>query len=270
MKRYHLFEFCDLPWLPTALRSLTPTFLEAAFRVLGSYQVAVAPLAEALRATGSKRLLDLGSGGAGPLPQLLTGLAKQEQLLVRATMSDKFPNLMALSEAAQRDPERLSFLSDSVDATAVPPEQTGLRTMFQLLHHFPPEVARAILQDAVDKGQGIAIFEVTQRRILGVVMALLIPFLVLLLTPFIRPLRLWRLLLTYVLPLSPLLIAWDAVVSTLRSYTEAELWQLTGSLSGAPYVWKQGSGRHLTMEVTWLIGYPAPSLPPIPSVAQEA
>ncbi len=268
MRRYHLFEFCDLPWLPASLRSLTPTFLEAAFRRLGSYQVAVPPLAEVLRATGSTRLLDLGSGGAGPLPQILDGLARREHLAIRATMSDKFPNLAALSEAARHDPERLSFLSESIDATAVPPEQTGLRTMFQLLHHFPPATARAILQDAVDKGQGIAIFEVTKRHLLGIVMALLIPFLVLLVTPFVRPLRLWRLLLTYVVPLSPLIIAWDAVVSTLRSYTEAELWQLTGSLVGTPYLWKQGRGRHLTMEVNWLIGYPAPPLPLPPSLTQ--
>lgn len=259
MKRRQLFEFCDLPWLPAVLRSLTPTFLEAAFRVLGSYQVAVRPLAEALRATGSTRLLDLGSGGAGPLPQLLDGLAQREGLHVQATLTDKFPNLAALAGAVQRDPARLSFLSESIDATQVPSQQTGLRTMFQLLHHFPPPLARAILQDAVDKQQGIAIFEVTQRRPLGIVLALLIPPLVWLLTPFTRPLSGWRLLLTYLFPVAPLLIAWDALVSTLRSYTPDELTDLTASLHGPNYLWTQGSGRHLLTEVTWLIGHPAPS-----------
>jgi len=260
MKRRQLFEFCDLPWLPSGLRSLTPTFLEAAFRLLGSYQVAVRPLGEALRATGSSHILDLGSGGAGPLPLLLDALAAQG-LPVRATMTDKFPNVVALAAAAQSDPQRLSFLPDSVDATAVPKDLVGLRTMFQLLHHFPPQTAQAILQDAVDNEQGIALFEVTQRRIVGVLLALLIPFLVLLVTPLIRPLRIGRLVLTYVLPLAPLIIAWDAVVSTLRSYTEPELWQMTRSLHGVPYIWKQGSGRHGLTEVNWLIGYPAPELP---------
>ena len=257
MKRYHLFEFCDLPWLPPFFRSLTPQFLEAAFRLLGSYSVAVPMLAKALRATGSMELLDLGSGGAGPLPQLLDGLAKDHGLMVRATMSDKFPNHAALSAAVRRDPERLSFLPDSVDATAVPAHAAGLRTMFQLLHHFPPETARAILQDAVRCRRGIAIFEVTQRRLLGVVLALLIPFVVLLVTPLVRPLRLWRLLLTYVVPIAPLVIAWDALVSTLRSYTEDELRAMTDSLDGPAYVWQIGHGRKLLSEVTWLIGYPA-------------
>ncbi len=257
MKRYHLFEFCDLPWLPPFFRSLTPTFLEAAFRLLGSYSVAVSPLADALRATGSRELLDLGSGGAGPLPQLLDGLAKQEGLSVRAKMSDKFPNVAAFAEAVRRDPARLSYLSTSVDATSVPADETGLRTMFQLLHHFPPAVARAILQDAVSKQRGIAIFEVTQRRLLGVVLALLIPFVVFVVTPLIRPHRPLRLLLTYVLPIAPLVIAWDALVSTLRSYSEPELRALTEELSGPPFVWKVGHGRKLLTEVTWLIGHPA-------------
>ncbi len=259
MKRYHLFEFCDLPWLPPFLRSLTPTFLEAAFRLLGSYSVAISPLADALRATGSRELIDLGSGGAGPLPLLLDGLAKQEGLLVRAKMSDKFPNVVALSEASRRDPERLSFVSTSVDATAVPEHEMGLRTMFQLLHHFPPDAARAILQDAVSKQRGIAIFEVTQRRMIGVVLALLIPFVVFVVTPLIRPISPLRLFLTYVLPIAPLIIAWDALVSTLRSYTESELHELTAGLGGPSFVWKVGHGRKLLTEVTWLIGHPAAS-----------
>ena len=174
-------------------------------------------------------------------------------------MTDKFPNVVALAAAAQSDPQRLSFLPDSVDATAVPKDLVGLRTMFQLLHHFPPQTAQAILQDAVDNEQGIALFEVTQRRILGVVMALLIPFLVLLVTPLIRPLRIGRLVLTYVLPLAPLMITWDGFVSTLRSYTPAELTAMTQSLTGPRYHWSQGHAWKGLQKISWLIGYPEPA-----------
>ena len=51
--------------LPALLRSATPVFLEAVFRSLRTYRVAVKPLAEVLRATRSTEILDLGSGGAG-------------------------------------------------------------------------------------------------------------------------------------------------------------------------------------------------------------
>ncbi len=45
----------------------------------------------------------------------------------------------------------------------VPRELKGFRTMFTSFHHFPPEEARAILQNAVDAGEGIGIFEITRR-----------------------------------------------------------------------------------------------------------
>ena len=44
----------------------------------------------------------------------------------------------------------------------MPDELGGFRTLFNAFHHFPPERARAILEDAVHKGQGIGVFEFTR------------------------------------------------------------------------------------------------------------
>ncbi|MBP6742812.1 MAG: hypothetical protein KA244_08185 [Deltaproteobacteria bacterium] len=259
MARHHLFEFCDLAWLPTSLRSLTPTFLEAAFRITRSYTVAATPLAAALRQTADRQLLDLGSGGAGPVLTVRSLLASREGLEVKATLSDKFPSHAALHSAQQRQPGHIDFIRESVDATQVPADLPGFRTMFQILHHFRPDTARAILQDAVDCQRGIAIFEVTQRTPLGFLQLLLLPFAVLFATPFVRPLPLWRLLLTYVLPLAPLMITWDGFVSTLRSYTPAELTAMTQSLTGPRYHWSQGHAWKGLQKISWLIGYPEPA-----------
>jgi hypothetical protein len=258
MRRAQLFEFCDLPRLPAPLRSLTPTFLSAAFSATRSYTVAAKPLGEALRKTGARELLDLGSGGAAPLRLVLGELERREGLRVRALLSDKFPDEAALQVACQHRESagRLSYLVDSVDATAVPRQLTGFRTLFQLLHHFPPQAARSVLQDAVQAGVGIAVFEVTQRRVLGLLQALLVPFGVWLFTPFVRPLPLWRLVLTYLFPVIPLVVFWDALVSTLRSYTPDELGELCAGLVGPRYRWVQGGAWKGLQKITWLIGYP--------------
>ncbi len=261
MKRIQFFEFCDMVTLPALLRSATPVFLEAVFRSLRTYRVAVKPLAEVLRATRSTEILDLGSGGAGPLPQVLSGLAAQENLHVVATLSDKFPNTAAFSEAVRKDPQRLSFLPHSVSATAVPKNQAGVRTLFQLLHHFPPETAQAILQDAVSNRRGIAIFEVTQRHVLGLVLSLFLPLLVLLVTPFVRPVRFSRLFFTYLVPVLPCVVLWDSLISHLRSYTEAELLAMTRNLSGPAYVWKVQTLGRRPFQVLSLLGYPQPPTP---------
>lgn len=53
------------------------------------------------------------------------------------------------------------------------------------------------------------------------------------LTPLLRPLRLSRLLLTYVVPLIPTLVAWDGTVSALRAYSPDELLEIARSIPGA-------------------------------------
>jgi hypothetical protein len=145
-----------------------------------------------------------------------------------------------------------------VDAVAVPETLTGIRTLINGFHHFPPDSARAILQDAVTRRAPIVILETLQRSRRNVASMVAIPLVVLGLTPRIRPLSLQRLALTYLVPLAPALIAWDSAVSIMRCYTPGELLAMANSLEGPRYVWEAGSYRYRAMPVTYLIGYPAP------------
>ncbi len=143
-----------------------------------------------------------------------------------------------------------------VDATDVPVDLPGLRTLFTAFHHFDPTDARAVLQDAVDAGQGIAIFEQTQRSIAGLLFMLLLPLLALLATPLLRPFRWSRLFWTYVIPAIPLVLCFDGIVSCLRTYSDDELQTMVDDLEGTPYVWRFGRARTLLspLGVRYLIG----------------
>jgi len=110
--------------------------------------------------------------------------------------------------------------------------------MFSSFHHFPPAEARAILQDAVNCRQGIGIFEMTGRDAATILRIFMAPFFVMRLTGSIRPFRWSRLLLTYLIPVIPLVVMMDGIVSCLRTYTIPELTELTGSLEGTPYDWE--------------------------------
>src|SRR5262249_52994119 len=136
--------------------------------------------------------------------------------------------------------------------------------LFSSFHHFRPEAARGILKDAVRSRQGIGVFEATQRSLPALLAMLLTPLFVLLITPFIRPWRLSRLFWTYLLPVVPLVVLFDGIVSCLRTYTPAELRALAASVPGSDtYVWEIGEqrGRPGTLPVTYLVGYPAPGRP---------
>jgi hypothetical protein len=75
-------------------------------------------------------------------------------------------------------------------------------------------------------------------------------------TPLIRPRRWWILALTYLVPILPLLILWDGVVSSLRTYAPADLERLTTGLGSDGYRWSSGVHRVQGMVITYLIGQP--------------
>ena len=171
------------------------------------------------------------------------------------TLTDRYPNLEAFHRARAQSGGRLAFHPEPVDAAAMPTGLRGFRTMFTAFHHSTPEAARANLADAVRKGQGIGIFEVTERSARCIAGTLISPLLVLAATPFIRPFRWSRLLWTYLVPLVPALVLWDGVVSCLRSYPPDEMRALAEGLG--VYDWEAGQlTGPAPIPVRYLVGAP--------------
>ncbi|MDW3196440.1 MAG: hypothetical protein R8G66_28960 [Cytophagales bacterium] len=50
--------------------------------------------------------------------------------------------------------------------------------------------------------------------------------------PFIRPFKFGRILFTYLIPIVPLFVLWDGVVSSLRTYSIKEMNELVADLKG--------------------------------------
>lgn len=255
VRRLQLIELEDQAWFPATLRDLSTDYLHFMQGVL-KLEGVVLPLVErAVRQTGVTEIVDLCSGGSGPLPGVLDRLSGVG-LPLHATLTDLYPNLDAFGAIASHAGGRIGFVHASVDARAVPPELTGLRTIFNGFHHFAPVDAVAVLRDAVDAGQPIAIFEVSERSVRNILPVLLVPISVWFATPFMRPFSWTRLLWTYPVPLVPLTCLWDGVVSQFRAYGVEELRQL-GRQAG-PFTWEAGQvpmagGR---TRLTYLIGVP--------------
>jgi hypothetical protein len=222
------------------------------------YSVAAPLLARALTRMGEGRIVDLCSGGGGPWLDLVRRIPATGGPVVRVTLTDAFPNRAAYARLGQQTAGLVGGETESVPATQVPERLGGFRTLFTALHHFPPPAARAILADAVRRRSGIGVFEITERSFLSLIGMLVLPLMVLLATPFIRPFRWSRLLLTYLVPLVPLAVWFDGTVSCLRSYTPAELLELARGLGDDGYTWDAGMVRSapLVTRVTYLIGVP--------------
>ena len=134
MGRLHLFEFEDLKWLPKIFRRFITDLLAYQMDRFGIYHAAHEKIEEV--SLGLRRNINL-------------------------VLTDKYPNVEAFETLRQ---SYVQPITASVDAAKVLPHLKGFRTMFTAFHHFKPEQARNILQDAVHANMPIGIFEITERK----------------------------------------------------------------------------------------------------------
>ncbi|RKH74190.1 class I SAM-dependent methyltransferase [Corallococcus aberystwythensis] len=252
LPRLHLFEFLDQSWLPALLRRGEVDYLHVVLDRVRPYDAVAPQLGDLLRMSGTNRIIDLCSGTGGPWRTLLPALRRvhgEAEVVLTDLHPTPVPEL----------PAGAQYRDTPVDVTRIPEELTGVRTLFEALHHFRPKQARALLADAATRGVPIAAFELTQRSLPYVLFQLLLIIpLVWGFTPLIRPVRWWRLLFTYLVPIIPLLILWDGVVSSLRTYAPEDLEELTEGLDANGYKWHTGVHRAQGMNITYLIGLPRP------------
>jgi hypothetical protein len=250
--RFHLFEFEDQPWFPDAIRAGGTDYLRFVFSKLDLYASAAPVISELLNRSGDCNVLDLCSGGGGPIAKI------QEKLPAKIcfTLSDKFPNVPAYKFLRRKSGGKINFIEIPVDADNVPASHPGVRVLFSSAHHFHPEKLKAILKNAVDNDRPIAVFDGGNKNVfmLGGIL-LFHPLAFVLLTPFLRPLRLSRILFTYFLPLIPLYTIWDGCISVLRLYSAADLLKLAMDVDNTKYEWHSGKLKsRFGLEICYLAG----------------
>jgi hypothetical protein len=257
MRRLDVMEIEDQPWCPAAIRDGGTDWLGFMANATKGFS-AIAPLVRgAMERTKTTRVLDLCSGGGGPWPTLAPALRESGDVNVELT--DAYPNLDGLKRLSDGSSGLLSFRESPIDATDVPEELDGVRTMFNCFHHFSPSQARAVIGDAVKKRRGIAIFEGCDNRAIGTMLVLTQLPALYALTPFVRPFKWSRIALTYVLPLIPGLVLVDGVLSMMRLYMADELKELVASVDGhESFDWNIGNTRvkRAPVGITHLVGVP--------------
>lgn len=261
-RRLHLFEWEDQPWLPRALRDFMTHHLQYTFShpKAGALREAIVDiLAPPLQRSGESSIVDVCSGGGGPLISALPHLSKRLGTQVTATLTDLFPNESAFREIARTTQGAVTGELRPVSAFDVPAELGGFETVFTALHHFRPDDAKRVLADAVAKGRTIAVIEPFNRKSVvltgmgGVAIGLLR-------TPFMGRMTLARFLWTYPVPVAPLMFGWDGLISCLRAYSSEEMLAM-GRAAGPDYHWTVGEREvalgWASLTLTFMIGEPS-------------
>lgn len=256
LNRIQLFEFGDQKWFPNTLRDYTTDFLQFVVNKLDVYRPIVPIIEKGLSKTSNSKIVDLASGAGGGWLHLRKLLIKKYPNL-RVTLTDVYPNLEALGGVAANGGETFEFVPTAVDARSVLPTMKGMRTLFLSLHHFCPQDATLILGSAIEARMPIAVFELQERGVKSLLAMLFSPLNVLFVTPFIGSFKISRFFFTYIIPLVPLIVLWDGVVSALRTYSETEMQQL---IEATPqyqtFEWEVGRINHKGLPILYLLGYP--------------
>ncbi len=217
------------------------------------YKPIIPILKKGLKKGGTNQIVDLGSGGGGGLIWLNSELKKDIPDL-KIILTDFYPNIPAFKLTKQKA-NNFEFIENPIDARNVPTELKGMRTQFLSLHHFKPTDAKQILQNAIDNSSSIAIFEAQERSLPSIIAMIFSPLSVLLTTPFIRPFKIGRIFFTYFIPVVPLFVLWDGIVSSLRTYSVKEMNELVKDLNGTDqYDWEINKVKSGPSIVLYLLG----------------
>lgn len=259
MARMHLFEIEDQSWCPRFVRETSTDFLLGLYNVLNIYEPAFKKIAETLAKTKVNAIVDCCSGSGGTIPHLRNYLDKNNSSDVVINLTDKFPNEARFSQLEAAYPNKIIGCKISQDATKLPANFKGMRTFFSSFHHFRPEHARKILQDAVNNNAPIGVFECSRRHPIDFLRALISPVMLLAIVPFAKQLTWKKFFFTYILPITPFTNMWDYIASNFRTYSSKELHQLISQLDAPGYHWEVGQlwSKKATCYVPYLIGYKA-------------
>ena len=268
MKRIELFEFEDFNWLPSSIRTGATNLIMVLHRMVGTSEVLANLLLHVKSKVDFNQIVDLGSGSGGPMLETIQKvnekLSSNEQ--IRLLLTDLYPNAKKVNAINELNLPNVKYHPESLNALKLKEAPTGLKTMIASFHHMKPEVAQQILQKAEKNKQPILIYELAQNNIPVLLWWLFLPISLLILiimslfmTPFVKPLKLQQLFFTYLLPLIPLVYAWDGQASLMRTYTFKDIEELLGNRNNVDFVWEIADAKKENGKKAgyYILGYPS-------------
>jgi hypothetical protein len=266
MKRLELFEFEDYNWLPGVIRSGITNILMVLHRLAGTSDVIARLIKEIKVKHNFTQIVDMGSGSGGPMFEVIKKLNdSDEKEEVNLVLSDYHPNPTIVDNTNQQNIPNVKYHENSLDATNIGDTPEGLKTMIASFHHMDPEKAKKILKSAESNRQPILIYEIAKNNVPTLLWWILLPISLVILivmsmvmTLFVRPLSLFQLLFTYVIPIIPIIYAWDGQASLMRTYTFDDVESLLGKKRDVGYQWfigdaKKANGKKMGY---YIMGYP--------------
>jgi hypothetical protein len=214
-----LKELEDYEGFPKNLRQFQMDFIGIMTRLLHLYKPLVPMIETHLSKNRKRQIMDLCSGSGQPAIYIHQQLQKIEGTL----LTDKFPQVI-------NEIDRVIYVKHSVDILKMNFEAQYFYTMYNAFHHFTDEEQKEIVSKLSAAKASFLIVEILQPNLLSLLQVILASTLgQLLITPFIKPFSLTRLLFTYIIPINIFTVLYDGVISVIKSKSVKEYKKLLGN-----------------------------------------
>jgi hypothetical protein len=199
-------ELEDYSWFPPVLRNFQLEYIGFVVTTFKLYDVFVNYINTLPLPVQS--MTDLCSGSGEPAISIF----RKCRCFSSLSLSDKYPNVSKLNDS--RVPDGIL----RADVLAMEFKHGTYYTMFNAFHHFKDEEKLKIAQNIQISGSTAFIVEILEPTLWCLLKVVFMTTVgCLLLTPFIHPFSWKRLFFTYILPVNILTIAFDGIVSVLKS-----------------------------------------------------
>lgn len=266
LKRLELFEFEDFNGLPKVIRTGVTNLIAVLHKKMGTAEVLAALVHEVFNKFHFTQIIDLGSGSGGPMPDVIQTLKNQSATInLRLLLSDTNPHPDVVKRINEQELDYMKYHVDAIDARKLENLPDGLLTMVASFHHMDPQTAKTILKGAQEEGRAILIYEIAKNNVPILLWWLLLPMSLIILilmtwimTPFVRPLTFKQIFFTYVIPIIPLVYAWDGQASLMRTYTFEDINALLADFKSDDYCWEVNDAKNAQgkNQGYFIMGYP--------------
>ena len=248
MKRLELFEFEDYDWLPRSIRTGATNLIIVFHKLLGTADVLSKYILQIRESCNFDQVVDLGSGSGGAMLECFDQINhdNKDQPL-KLMLTDLHPNPNIVNKINNSNLSHIEYNPLSVNATDINDAPAGLKTMIASFHHMRPEIAEKILNSAENNNEPIFIYELAKNNVPTILWWILLPIslvilfvMSLVMTPFVRPLTFKQFFFTYIIPVIPIVYAWDGQASLMRTYTFDDIKELLNDKANPNYKWDIG------------------------------
>ena len=215
-------ELEDYTWFPEIFRKWQLEFVGNISVWTQLYKPMALVLGQMITDNKLNALQDVCSGSGIPAAYI----HRQLNTTIPLLLTDKYPDT-----AFENKPPVFYSLNPADVMELQPVENTGY-TMYNAFHHFSAAQQKALVQKMADNNVPVLIAELLEPGLWSVIKIVFTATIVQLFTaPFAKPFSLLRLLFTYIIPVNLFTVAYDGVISVLRSKTAAQYNELLNNIS---------------------------------------